>query len=63
VDLGHVGELHPEQLARRGERALDRGLDALARYGGERLERAAQRPADVEDAVYVSLIGTSAVRM
>ena len=40
VGLGDVGELHPEQLARGGERALDRSLGALARHAGERVERA-----------------------
>ena len=51
VSLGDVGELHAEQLARRGERTLDRGVRAFARDAGERVERSGRRPDGVEDAV------------
>ena len=56
--LGDVGELHAEQLARRGERALDRRVGALARDARECVERAHGRLRDgVEDAVHRTGIG------
>jgi hypothetical protein len=63
VGLGHVGELHPEQVARSGERPLDRGLGALARRRGERVEWSGNRPADVQYTVDCSVIGSEVAGM
>ena len=55
--LGHVGELHAQQLARRGERPLDGGRGPVPCHVGERVERARDRLLYAQDAVHRGSIG------